>query len=286
MPEEGIKLFSHNEAMSLEEIEKAARISAGYGIRKIRLTGGEPLLKKGLTGLCHSLKHNVGIEELCLTTNGTLLADMIDDLKSAGVSRINISLDSLNDEKYNYMTRTGRLADVWAGIDRGLALGIKLKLNTVLIGGFNDSEIPDFLKLLKDLPIELRFIELMKIGEGNNMPDNAFISNEAVLDRAQDWEFQGNQGVSAMYSKKGYRGSFGLISPISSCFCSSCNRIRLTSDGKLKPCLHSDNELSLKGQSEAEMRKTIYEAIFTKPREHNLINGASKSLRGMHKIGG
>lgn len=286
MPEEGIEKCSHFDIISHEEIIKIVKAASKFGIKKIRLTGGEPLVKKGIVDLCREISKIQGIEEICITTNGALLKDMAKDLKEAGVNRLNFSLDTLNEEKYKKITRGATLKNSLDGIKEAIKLGFKIKINTVLIGGFNEDEISDLVELTKENDLQVRFIELMKLGETRNWKEERFISNTIVLEKIPQLKEYGTQGVAKTYKIPGYTGTVGLISPVSSCFCEDCNRIRLTSDGKLKPCLHSFNEVDLRGLDGAELERAIEESIFNKPKSHHLKEGYTETNRNMNAIGG
>lgn len=286
MPSEGIEKKCHNEILSFERIEQIVRVAAKYGIKKLRLTGGEPLVRKDIASLCRSLKSIDGIEEICMTTNATLLKSMAKELKDSGVDRLNISIDTLDSDKYREMTRNGNLSDVLEGIELAMELGFKIKLNIVLIGGFNDMEIPELVALTKDRDISVRFIELMQIGETANWSKDKFISNETVLEVMPELEELEVEGVAKLYRVPGWKGTVGLISPVSSCFCEDCNRIRLTSDGKLKPCLHSSDEIDLSRLGLEELDEVLRSAIYHKPEKHHLDETGSESIRNMNRIGG
>ncbi len=290
MPEEGICKRSHDEMMTAEETIEAARAAVSLGIKKIRITGGEPLVKRGIVRLCSEIAAIDGVEELCLTTNGTLLPKYGKDLRAAGVDRVNISLDTLDPDKYREITRIGELDEALAGIDAAFEAGFdKIKINNVLMGGFNDDEIEDFVKLTVDRPIEVRFIELMPIGGGMEFEKARFISCRKVLERVPELEpLDMTDGVATIYRLPGAKGRVGLIRPISCEFCGTCNKIRLTADGMLKPCLHSDAEISIKGKSPAEMKEIIGAAILQKPemREALDADNPSHAGRNMNSIGG
>ena len=288
MPETGVCKLSHDDILSFEDILEIVKAAAALGITKIRLTGGEPLIRKGVVGLCEAIKKVPGIEDLSLTTNGTLLMDYAEDLKKAGLDRVNISLDTLDAFRYSQITRCGDFTQVMGGISAALNAGFKkIKINTVLLGGFNDDEIKAMVDLTKDYDIDLRFIELMPMLD-TSMPEEAYIPNSIVLEKVPELESLGVEGVAQIYQKPGYKGRIGLISPISCSFCSSCNRIRLTADGFLKPCLHSKDEISLKGLHGEALTKKLEEAILSKPKEHEKLNfeNISLSQRDMNKIGG
>lgn len=290
MPEEGIRKRRHEEMMTAEETIDAAKAAVSLGIHKIRITGGEPLVKRGIVRLCREIAGIDGVEELCITTNGTLLKDCATELKEAGVDRINISLDTLNAQKFRDITRLGDLQDVFDGIEAAFDAGFeKIKINVVLMGGFNDDEIADFVALTRDNPLEVRFIELMPIGGGMNFDEAKFISCTKVLEKVpQLMPLDTTDGVAAMYRLPGAKGRVGLIRPISCEFCDDCNKIRLTADGMLKPCLHSDVEISIRGKSRDEMAEIMKQAILDKPKAHDVLNASNPSRAGrdMNRIGG
>ncbi|MDD6191098.1 MAG: GTP 3',8-cyclase MoaA [Firmicutes bacterium] len=290
MPEEGVPKQSHESIMTFEEIVSAAAAAAATGIRKIRITGGEPLVRRGIVSLCKEISSIEGIDELCMTTNGTLLVKYASQLKEAGVSRLNISLDTLVPEKFRYITRLGNLEDALEGIDAAYDEGFdSIKINNVLTGGFNDDEIEEFVNMTRDRNIEVRFIELMPIGGGIDFDPDKFISCEHVLERVPQLESMGfSDGVANLYKLPEAEGRVGLIRPISHKFCDRCNKIRLTSDGMLKPCLHSDREIPLKGKSFSEMEALIRTAILEKPQVSCTLDSENPSMAGrdMNMIGG
>lgn len=286
MPESGVESLCHSDILSLEEIVEIVKVAAKNGITKIRLTGGEPLVRRGFVHLCKEISKIEQIEDIAITTNGVHLKNMADDLFENKVKRINFSLDTLVKEKYNDITRRNDFEKTMESLFYAIEKGFKVKLNVVLIGGFNDDEIENFVKLANDYDLEVRFIELMQIGETANWSKDKFVSNKIVLEKVPKLEFDGVSGVAKIYKIKGQKGKIGLISPISCSFCSDCNRIRLTSDGKLKPCLHSKDEINLKGLSGEELEEVFKRGIFDKPEKHHLEEGKSKSARDMNKIGG
>ena len=290
MPEDGVCKKKHEDMLTEEEMLSAIRASASLGIRKLRITGGEPLVKPNLVSLCAQASQVDGIEELCLTTNGVLLPSLAKPLHAAGARRLNISLDTLNEEKFHYITRIGKLSDVLRGIDAALEAGFeKIKINAVLIGGFNDDEIVDLASLTKRLPVDVRFIELMPMYDSGDFGPEAFIPYTKVTETLPELESLPADGsVARLYRLPDAQGNIGLISPVSAHFCKECNRIRITCDGKIKPCLHSPDELSLKGLSEDEMREQLREAIFFKPQWHGELSytARSRSKRNMNQIGG
>ncbi len=290
MPPEGVQKREHGQILSFEEIEEIARAAAELGIRKIRLTGGEPLVRRGIVPLCRKLRGIPALEELTLTTNGVLLPDLAPELKAAGVDRVNISLDTLDPEKYQRITRVGRLEDALAGIQAARAAGLTpLKLNCVLIGGINDDEIPALASLTEREPVEVRFIELMPIGDTTGFPPEAYLPCEAVLEHLPQLErLPEDGGVAQRYRLPGAAGTVGLIRPLSRCFCDQCNRIRLTADGRVKPCLHSREEIPVRGLHGEALRRRLERAILHKPEQHGVLSAQvrSEAHRNMNQIGG
>lgn len=286
MPESGVESLCHSDILSIEEIVEIVRIASKNGIKKIRLTGGEPLVRRGFIDLCKQISKFDEIEDIAITTNGVHLKAMADELFENKVRRINFSLDTLVKEKYNDITRRNDFDKTMESLFYAIKKGFKVKINVVLIGGFNDDEIQDFVNLANKYELEVRFIELMQIGETANWSKDKFVSNKIVLDKVPELEFDGVSGVAKIYKIKGQKGRIGLISPISCSFCEDCNRIRLTSDGKLKPCLHSKDEINLKGLSGEELEEVFKRGIYEKPEKHHLEDGKSESARDMNKIGG
>ncbi len=290
MPEDGVCKKRHEDMLTQEEMLAAVRAAASLGIRKLRVTGGEPLIKPNIVPLCGEAAKIEGIGEVCLTTNGLLLPKLAKPLRKAGVSRLNISLDTLDADKYAFITRGGKLEDAMSGIRAALDAGFeKIKLNTVLIGGFNDGEIAALADLTRRLPVDLRFIELMPMYDSGDFGPESFISYAVVTDRLPDLEpVEADGGVAKLFRLPGAKGNIGLISPVSAHFCAACNRIRITADGKVKPCLHSSEEYSLKGLDEEGMRETLRRAILAKPRWHGELSFAERSRAGrnMNQIGG
>lgn len=286
MPERGVKSLCHSDILSIEEIVEIVKVASKNGIKKIRLTGGEPLVRRGFINLCKQISEINEIEDIAITTNGVYLKDMADELFENKVRRINFSLDTLIKEKYNDITRRNDFDKTMESLFYAIKKGFKVKINVVLIGGFNDDEIQDFVNLANDYDLEVRFIELMQIGETANWSKDKFVSNKIVLEKVPKLEFDGVSGVAKIYKIKGQKGRIGLISPISCSFCEDCNRIRLTSDGKLKPCLHSKDEINLKGLSGEQLEEVFKRGIYEKPEKHHLEDGKSESARDMNKIGG
>jgi len=286
MPESGVESLCHSDILSIEEIVEIVKIASKNGIKKIRLTGGEPLVRRGFINLCKEISKINEIEDIAITTNGVHLKAMADELFENKVRRINFSLDTLVKEKYNDITRRNDFDKTMESLFYAIKKGFRIKINVVLIGGFNDDEIEDFVNLANKYDLEVRFIELMQIGETANWSKDKFISNKVVLEKVPKLEFDGVSGVAKIYKIKGQKGRIGLISPISCSFCEDCNRIRLTSDGKLKPCLHSSDEINLKGLSGEELEEVFKRGIYEKPEKHHLEDGKSESARDMNKIGG
>ena len=289
MPEEGIQKKDHAAMLTEDEMILAVEAAASLGITKLRITGGEPLVKKNILSICRRAAQVPGIREVCMTTNGLRLPELAVPLREAGVRRLNISLDTLDAEKYAQITRCGVLCDALAGIHAALGAGYeKIKLNAVLIGGFNDDEIEEMAKLTLRYPLDMRFIELMPMGE-NGFGKEAYLPYTEVLRRLPElMPLPQEGGAAKLYRLPGAKGNVGLISPVSAHFCSGCNRLRLTADGKLKPCLHSSAEYPIKGLDKAGMTAVMREAILGKPEWHGLLDYAnrSQSARSMNRIGG
>ena len=290
MPGDGPCKKRHEDMLTREEMLSAVKAAAELGITKLRITGGEPLVKGDVLAICRGAAQTEGIEEVCITTNGTLLPDLAKPLREAGVSRVNISLDTLNAEKYAYITRRGSLDQALRGIDAALNAGFdRVKINTVLIGGFNDGEIPALAELTRKYPVDLRFIELMPMVNSGEFGPEAFIPCSVVREKLPELaaEPQDN-GVARLYRLPGAQGRIGLISPVSSHFCGTCNRIRLTADGKIKPCLHSAQEFPIKGLDYRGVLEQMRAAILAKPACHGELSARRHSCAGrsMNQIGG
>ena len=287
MPADGVCKRPHADILSVEELVEIGQASVACGVKKIRLTGGEPLVRRGILDICRGLRAIPGLEELCLTTNGSLLPSMAAPLREAGVDRLNISLDTLRPDRFREMTRLGTLSDVLEGIQSADDAGFtNLKLDTVLIGGFNDDEIGDFLQLTMEHPWEIRFIELMPMGPCADWENPCFLSAGSILQRYSALQNIDTQGVARRYRLPGAMGTVGLISPMSHDFCSDCRRIRVTADGKLKGCLHSREELPLRGLHGKDLEDAIRQGILQKPQRHHLAEHPSDTPRTMNQIGG
>ena len=287
MPPEGVEKQTHEDILTLEELAEIAGAAVQCGVKKIRLTGGEPLVRRGLVELCRMLRAIPGVEELCLTTNGSLLPKMAAALRDAGLDRLNISLDTLRPDRFAAMTRLGTLRDTLDGIRAAEAAGFRnLKFDTVLIGGFNDDEIMDFVNLSREHPWEMRFIELMPMGPCASWDKGCFLPGETVLERVPELTPIQAQGVARRYKLPGAAGTVGLISPVSHDFCGSCRRIRVTADGKLKGCLHSREEIPLRGLHGQALVEAVRQGILQKPARHHLAERRSDTPRNMNQIGG
>lgn len=288
MGENGVPRLPHSAILSFEEIEEIVRAAVSLGVTKVRLTGGEPLVRRGIDELVRRLRGIEGVEELAMTTNGARLAEYAARLKSAGLDRLNVSLDTLDPEKFRRITRIGELRDTLNGLDAARRAGFeRIKLNTVLMGGVNDDEIAEIAALAKDGAFDVRFIELMPIGECTDWDRRRFLPAERVLEYLPKGERVPSDGVAELWRPAGFRGTVGLIRPLSHRFCADCDRIRVTADGCLKPCLHSAREIPLRGKHGEALVRTIAEGMQTKPREHHMADGhASESRRGMNRIGG
>lgn len=290
MPKDGVCKKDHHDMLTEDEMIQAVEVAASLGVRKLRITGGEPLVKRNILSICRRAAAVTGIEEVCLTTNGRLLPKYAASLREAGVRRVNLSLDSLDPEKYAYMTRTGSLNDALAGLKAALKAGFdKVKINAVLIGGFNDDEIVPLAQLTQKYPVDVRFIELMPMYDSGDFDRSAFIPNARVLEQLPHAAaVPEDGGVAKLYHLPGALGNIGLISPISAHFCASCSRLRLTADGRLKPCLHSGAEFSVKGLDRAQMEEQFRKAILAKPERRAALSAVQRSQAGrsMNQIGG
>ncbi len=300
MPEEGVDFLPHEKVLTYEEILRIVKLSIYRGIRKVRITGGEPLVRKGFTGFLKRMSEIDGLEEITITTNGVLLKKYAAEIKDCGVHRINISLDSLKPEKFKKITGRDCFDQVWEGIQEAERLGFApLKINVVAIRGINDDEIEDFGRLTLEKPYHIRFIEHMPIGDGNNWNSEKFLPILEIYERLQNvaplvsLQRRNNlDGPAQRYKIEGAKGEIGLIGALSNHFCSVCNRLRLTSDGHLRGCLFSESEIDAlpllrEGKSDEEVIALIERAIREKPEKHNMKTQGHKSCtRQMSSIGG
>ena len=299
MPPEGVPWRSHDEILRYEEIGLIVQAAASLGISKVRLTGGEPLVRLGFVELVRMLARVPGIDDLAMTTNGTLLARYAAELAEAGLKRVNVSLDTLQPERFRQITRGGDLEAVFEGIaaarDAGL---VPLKINTVLVRGLNDDEVVDFARLTLEGDWHVRFIELMPLGANAAWAGDGYVAVDEVRRRIEDaWgelvpaKVGVGNGPARYYRLPGAVGTIGFISPISEHFCYQCNRLRLTADGRLRPCLLSDYEIDLRtplrqGAGLAEVRELLIHSIGAKPERHHLDESVSPRERAMSEIGG
>jgi len=295
MPPEGVPQIPHSEVLSYEEIRTVVQAGAELGINKIRLTGGEPLVRAELPELIKMLSQIEGIRELSLTTNGTLLEKYALELKQAGLSRVNVSLDTLKTDRFQYITRLGRLKDVLEGIEAAEEAGFKpVKINTVVMRGVNDDEISDFARMTCDTGWHVRFIELMPFkGVAEFVPSVEVRRRISLLGKVEPCPSVTGNGPARYYRLAGAKGTIGFISPLTELpFCSRCNRIRLTPDGRLRPCLLGEDEIDLKmplrnNASTEELRRLILKAVASKPEHHHLEGGNVRPVkRKMSQIGG
>lgn len=290
MPADGIDKSPHEDILSLEEIYEIVKAFVELGVTKVRFTGGEPLIRDNIVKLISDVSKLDGIKDIAMTTNGILLDKYGEDLKKAGLNRVNISLDTLNPEKYREITRGGDLNRVLEGIKKAEEVGLTpIKINSVLVGGFNDDEIEDLVNLTVDNDIDLRFIELMPMGEAAGWAEEKFVSNSLVLEKLNLTEVE-REDISSpakYYKLPNSKGKVGIINPITCKFCEDCNRVRLTSKGQLKLCLHSNVEWDIKKvlRSGGDLKEFILEAIKNKEEAHHLEDGEYIE-RNMNQIGG
>lgn len=306
MPEDGVCQLGHDEILRIEDIERLVRVAAGIGIKSIRLTGGEPLVRKGVVDLVQSITRTPGIENVSMTTNGVLLPQMADDLKRAGLNRVNISLDTLDAQQFREITRVGKLEDTLAGIEAALEAGFNpVKVNAVTVRSL-DQDFLAFAKLSIDRPLHVRFIEYMPVGNASGVDGCGWgkadvIPSEELFEvineqaRAQGLEplrpAGGSRpigwGPARYFEFPGAQGTVGFISPLSRHFCSECNRLRVTAEGRIRPCLFSDTEYdvraALRAGDDEGVRAVLYEALGAKPDEHHDKVGTE---RNMSQIGG
>ncbi|GAA4875081.1 GTP 3',8-cyclase MoaA [Paenibacillus vulneris] len=303
MPEEGMQFEPDERLLTFDEIVEVVRVLAALGLRKLRITGGEPLVRKNIEQLIARLSAIDGIEDIALTTNGIFFASKAEQLRAAGLTRINISLDSLRSNRFSLITRGGDIKRVLEAIDAAYRVGLDpIKLNVVLMKGLNDDEIDDFLLMTIDRKIQVRFIEYMPIGHDDEGWKSKYVPLSTVTDRcaARGWpvqpygEIYGN-GPSQNFKIEGALGTFGLIHPVSDHFCETCNRLRLTSDGNIKPCLYWSDEFNVRryiGDDQA-LADLFLKALNVKPESHEmakaLLNEQQShipTLRRMSQIGG
>lgn len=297
MPAEGLPLAPKSDVLSFEEIAFAVRVGAEEGIRRIRVTGGEPLLRRGLSTLIRFLKDTPGIEEVSLTTNGLLLHKYAADLVDAGLDRVNISLDSLRPDRFERLARAAMLDETWRGIDAAVGAGLTpIKINTVVVAGFNDDEVDDWLALVRTRPLHVRFLEVMPIGEGLSMRRlGGFHDLTKTRERLQKEfgiepaESATGRGPARYWREPGAAGTVGFITPLSNKYCDTCSRFRLTATGKLRPCLafdvESDLSAAIRARDEDAVRAGFRQAAADKPAGHNWEHG-QVTRTGMSELGG
>jgi len=306
--EKKFEFIPHQEILRFEEIVEIVQEAANLRITKVRITGGEPLVRKGVVDFIRKLREIKKLEDISLTTNGFFLSEYAEKLKDAGLNRVNISLDSLQEEKYKKITRGGSLEKALKGVDSALKAGLlPIKINTVLIRGINDDEVEDFVRLALERPLNIRFIEFMPSGEEViNEFENKFISVQEIKEKLikkyllTPIKISTANGPAKYYQIKDGQGTIGFITALSQHFCKTCNRIRLTSEGKLRPCLFSNKEVDIKqairklakGKKEGFLRKKIIrdklkEAVRLKPEGHklNIKNQENLSFH-MSRVGG
>ncbi|MBN1889513.1 MAG: GTP 3',8-cyclase MoaA [Thermoflexales bacterium] len=306
MPPEGVPWLPHAELLSYEEIARVVRCSASLGMRKVRLTGGEPLVRPHVERLVKMIADIPGICDLSMTSNAVLLSEHAQALKAAGLRRVNISLDSLRPERFRTMTRLGDIEAVWRGLHAAEETGLlPIKLNVVVVRGLNDDELVDFARLTLTHDWHVRFIELMPLanggewGKGLPLPGHRYVPADEIQATItarlgavpQTAEALVGNGPAAVFRLPGARGTLGFISPVSRHFCPSCNRLRLTSDGKLRPCLLSGDEIDVRaalraGASDEHVRQIIAHAVSCKPERHRLEQNVIPLDRTMAQIGG
>lgn len=294
MPPEGVALIPHERVLRYEEIAFFVRVAASLGFSKVRLTGGEPLVRRGLPSLVAQVAATPGIIDVSLTTNGILLPQYATELKAAGLSRVNISLDTLDQARYAVLTRVGSLAAALRGVEAALAADLSpVKINAVLTRE-TLAELPDFAALTRERPLHVRFIEWMPIGEcGPKSPEDGPTQAE-VLERLRGLgalrpaASPGGWGPARYFAFEGYRGTIGFISAMSDHFCAECNRLRLTADGGLKNCLFSDDEVdvgpAVRNNDAGRVAAQIRESLSRKTFDRGRVLGANR--RGMSQIGG
>ncbi len=298
MPED-MTFRPRHELMTDEEILTIVRLMAELGITKVRLTGGEPTIRPRIVEIVRQIARIPGIRDLAMTTNAILLAQLAEPLARAGLQRVNISLDTLDPKKFRFITRRGDLSQVWAGIEAAEAAGLKpLKLNVVVTRGFNDGEVVDLAKLTLDRDWDVRFIELMPFGSEAEFAQTAVVRAaeireriEAALGPMHPVPGHDPRDPARPYRLMGARGTLGFINSISEPFCSACNRLRLTADGKLRLCLLRDGEFDIltplrAGMPLDELKQAVWDAAYTKPWGHGLPEGIIPQSRLMNQIGG
>ncbi len=298
VPKDLVPKLSHQDILTYEEILRLVRICVNLGINKVRVTGGEPLVRKGVYQFLKELNRVGGIKDVALTTNGVLLYDNIQKIKSAGIKRLNISLDTLKKEKFREITGVDRLGEVWKGIMKAWEMGFSpIKINVVALSHVNEDEFIDFADLSFSYPFHIRFIEHMPIGESRMKNTDPLLITDikkkiSTMGKLVSVDKESSDGPAERYKFEGAKGEIGFIGAISQHFCESCNRLRLTASGQLRPCLLSDINEDLKikiraGCSDEEITETILKAVAQKPSTHSLLEDEKISVSSqMSSIGG
>jgi GTP 3',8-cyclase len=297
MPQEGITLMSHYDILSYEEIFTLVKAAAELGINKVRLTGGEPLVRAGVSDLVRLISGIDTIEDISLTTNGILLARYAADLKDAGLMRVNVSLDTLKPARFRQITRCGELEETLKGIEAAEEAGLTpVKINMVVMAGVNDDEIPDFARKTINDGWNVRFIEQMPVNNDAAAASKFFSVNDMkkrldAVGTIEPWKVNIGNGPAKYFRFPGARGTVGFITPVTEHFCVQCNRLRLTADGKLRLCLLNEDEIDLKeplrsGASVEELKVLIQNAIAKKPESHHLAEGTNHKGRPFSQVGG
>jgi cyclic pyranopterin phosphate synthase len=299
MPEHGLPWLPKADILSYEEIAQLVRAAASAGVRSIRLSGGEPLVRKDLSRLVAEIAEIDGIEDIALSTNGLLLEEQLDALLAAGLKRVNISLDTLREDRFFEIARRPGLDRVLSAIDAAIARGLApVKINCVVMRGYNDDEIPAFAQWTRERAVYVRFIELMPVQENLDVQRDAYVSADEILERVQSiGELQpsagpGGNGPARYFAFPDAPGAVGVISPLSHDYCERCNRVRLTADGRLRLCLFGDHEIDLRaplraGATEGEISGILRSAMLIKPERHHLKLGeAASRMRAFSEIGG
>jgi cyclic pyranopterin phosphate synthase len=296
MPEKGVPKVNHGDILRYEDLLRVARATVSLGIEKIRVTGGEPLVRLGIIGFLAQLAGIPGLRQLVLTTNGVLLEEMAPELRAAGVQRLNVSLDSLRPETFRSITRCGDVSRVLAGLAAAERAGFPLKINMVVMRGVNDQELADFAAITLDKPYAVRFIEYMPTAGGKDWPSLVVPGHEILERLSHRFSFvpvDRNElaGPAREFRIEGATGTFGIITPISGHFCGDCNRIRVTASGHARSCLFAENEIDLKPSlriaGEAAIRRTLRQVVGGKPGKHQISEreaGCSPFL--MSSVGG
>ena len=291
MPLEGLDWLKRESLLSYEEIASVLRTMAGMGLEKVRITGGEPLVRRDLSHLVRMVADIPGIEDISLSTNAVLLGDQAQELRDSGVRRVNVSLDSLQEERVDAIARRpGSFGRIMEGLDAAEAVGFDpIKINVVLIGGQNDDEIEDFALITRDRPWHIRFIELMPTGSNLDLSAHNFVSCQDALARIRRMgniepvEGPAGNGPATYFRFPGAAGTVGVITPMSHNYCDSCNRMRLTADGQLRPCLFGSLQTNLRDplRAGADLIPIIEETLQIKPERHHLIQGSDEGSGGL-----